>query len=97
MLRRIRRGGALVNHVHIPAGRGPVVLAGRRRVSASAWRIKCSMVRVQYGPRRHGGGWLWRCHGRRRGRRRVRSPVYSSGQVFAQAGSVVDFFCLEFF
>ena len=56
------------------------------------------MVRVlQYGPRRHGGGGLWRCHGRRRGRRRVRSPVYSSGQVFAQAGSVVDFFCLEFF
>ena len=55
---RIRHGDALIDHVHIPAGRGLVVLAGRRRVG---------------------------------------SPVYSSDPVFAQAGSGVDFFCLEFF
>ena len=41
---RIRRGGALVDHVHIPAGRGPVVLAGRRRVGQRLAH------QVQHGP-----------------------------------------------
>ena len=38
-------------------------------VWASARRIKFSMVCVLYGPRWNGGGGLWRCHGRYRGRR----------------------------
>ncbi|MGB1607852.1 MAG: hypothetical protein ACPIOQ_84775, partial [Promethearchaeia archaeon] len=40
----LRHGDALIDHVHIPAGRGPVVLAGRRRVGQRLAH------QVQHGP-----------------------------------------------
>ena len=51
---RIRHGDALIDHVHIPAGRGLVVLAGRRRVSQRLPH------QVQHGPQaRRGRRRVW--------------------------------------